>query len=76
MVLVGIMMFATVEAANQLGFTAMASMLNVVLAQATTVLVGAMIIAIGVVIANVLAAAVSRRDTATTRSSRSWCVGA
>jgi hypothetical protein len=63
-VLVGIILFAAIEAAHMLGFAAMSDMLSRVLDLSTSVLFGSIIIAIGVVIANILAEAVSRRDSA------------
>jgi hypothetical protein len=63
-VLIGIILFAAIEAAHMLGFTAMSDMLSRVLDLSTSVLFGAIIIAVGVVIANILAAAISRRDNA------------
>ena len=61
-VLVGIILFAAIEAAHMLGFTAMSDMLSRVLDLATSVLFGAIIITVGVVIANILSAAVGRRE--------------
>src|SRR5262249_37472027 len=61
-VLIGIILFAAVEAANLLKFAAMSAMLSGVLDLAASVVVGALIIAVGVVVANILSAAVSRRD--------------
>jgi len=58
-VLVGIVLFAAVQAAEIMHFSAMSMMLNEVLALATRVLFGAVIIAIGVLIANILSAAAS-----------------
>ncbi len=62
-VLVSIILFAAIEAAQVLGFGAMSAMLSEVLALATHVLFGAVIIAVGVVIANILSAATARGDT-------------
>ena len=62
-VLVGIILFAAIEAARVLGFTAMSAMLAEVLSLVTQVLFGAVIIAVGVVIANILAAATARGDS-------------
>lgn len=63
-VLIGIVLFASVEAARLLGFGAMAQMLTEVLSLATRVLFGAVIIALGVLLANILAAATSKGDGA------------
>lgn len=60
-VLIGIVLFAAVEAARLLNFTAMAAMLSEVLVLASRVLFGAVIIALGILLANILAAA-SRRE--------------
>lgn len=59
-VLIGIVLFAAVQAAQLLQFTAMAAMLSEVLSLATRVLFGAVIIALGWVLANILAAATLR----------------
>ncbi len=56
-VLIGIVLFASVEAARLLGFVAAADMLSQVLSLATRVLFGAIIIALGILLANILAAA-------------------
>src|SRR5690606_31627767 len=56
-VLIGIVLFAAVEAARLLQFGAMAVMLSEVVALASRVLFGAVIIALGVLLANILAAA-------------------
>lgn len=61
-VLIGIVLFASVEAANLLGFTAMAEMLQSVVGGAGNLLLGAVIIALGVLLANILAAAVQNPD--------------
>ena len=61
-VLVGIVLVASIEAARVLGFGAMSAMLTEVLSLATQVLFGAVIIAVGVVIANILSAATARGD--------------
>jgi hypothetical protein len=61
-VLIGIVLFASVEAARLLQFGAMATMLSEVLSLATRVLFGAVIIALGVVLANILAAAAAKGD--------------
>lgn len=61
-VLIGIVLFATVEAARLLEFAAMAAMLTQVLELATRVLFGAIIIALGVLLANILAAAAAKGD--------------
>ena len=63
-VLIGIILFASVEAARQLGFGAMAAMLEQVIDLASHVLFGVIIIAFGVLLANVLAAAVGKGDSA------------
>ncbi|HVZ99528.1 MAG TPA: mechanosensitive ion channel [Caulobacterales bacterium] len=60
-VMVGIVLFASVQATAVLGFGAMSNMLNEVLSLATRVLFGAVIIAIGVLLANILAAAAAGR---------------
>lgn len=62
-VLVGIVLVAAIEAARVLGFGAISVMLAEVLALATQVLFGAVIIAVGVVIANILSAATARGDS-------------
>ena len=59
-VLIGIVLFAAVEAARLLEFAAMAAMLTRVLELASSVLFGAVIIALGILLANILAAASSR----------------
>ncbi|HRP12670.1 MAG TPA: mechanosensitive ion channel, partial [Terricaulis sp.] len=59
-VLIGIVLFAAVEAARMLDFAAAADMLAQVLALASRVLVGAVIIALGILLANILAAAALR----------------
>lgn len=59
-VLIGIVLFASVEAARALQFTAMADMLTGVVSMATQVLFGAVIIAFGVLLANILAAATAK----------------
>lgn len=59
-VLIGIVLFAAVEAARLLEFAAMATMLTRVLELASSVLFGAVIIALGILLANILAAAASR----------------
>ena len=64
-VLVGIVLFASIEAARALGFTAISEMLSQVLSLATQVLFGAVIIGVGVVIANILSAASAREDSPT-----------
>jgi hypothetical protein len=61
-VLISIVLFASVEAANLLGFTAMAEMLQSVVGGAGNLLLGAVIIALGVLVANILAAATQRPD--------------
>jgi hypothetical protein len=62
-VLVGIVLFASVEAARLLEFGAVAGMLGEVLALASRVLFGAVIIGFGVLLANIFATAVIRSDT-------------
>jgi hypothetical protein len=64
-VLIGIILFAAVEAARLLNFTAMAAMLSEVLVLASRVLFGAVIIALGILLANILAAAARREGKAT-----------
>lgn len=64
-VLIGIVLFAAVEATRLLGFAAAATMLNEVLVLASRVLFGAVIIALGILLANILAAAVAREGRAT-----------
>lgn len=59
-VLIGIVLFASVEAARQLGFGAMAVMLSQVVDLAGRVLFGVIIIGFGVLLANILAAAVGK----------------
>lgn len=59
-VLIGIVLFAAVEAARLLEFGAMAAMLSEVLTLASRVLFGAVIIALGILLANILSAAASR----------------
>jgi hypothetical protein len=59
-VLIGIVLFAAVEAARLLEFGAMAAMLTRVLELASSVLFGTVIIALGILLANILAAASSR----------------
>jgi hypothetical protein len=59
-VLIGIVLFAAVEAANMLGFTSMADTLRSVVGGAGNLLLGAIIIALGVLVANILAAAAAR----------------
>ncbi|HEX8900866.1 mechanosensitive ion channel [Vitreimonas sp.] len=63
-VLIGIVLFAAVEAARMLEFGAMAAMLSEVLTLATRVLFGAVIIALGILLANILAAAASKEGKA------------
>jgi hypothetical protein len=63
-VLIGLVLFASVEAARLLGFGAMAQMLGEVLSLASRVLFGSIIIAIGVLLANILSAAAARGDAA------------
>jgi hypothetical protein len=59
-VLIGIVLFAAVQACQLLEFGAMASMLEQVLELASRVLFGAVIIAVGTLLANILAAAVGK----------------
>lgn len=59
-VLIGIVLFASVQAAQLLGFAAMATMLSEVVSLAGRVLFGAIIIALGVLVANILAAAAAK----------------
>lgn len=59
-VLIGIVLFAAAQAAEMLDFGAMAAMLTRVLELATSVLFGAVIIALGWLLANILAAATQR----------------
>lgn len=61
-VLIGIVLFASVQAAQLLQFGAMAAMLAQIVELAGRVLFGAVIIALGVLLANILAAATSRPD--------------
>jgi hypothetical protein len=61
-VLIGIVLFASVEAARQLGFGAMATMLQQIVDLASHVLFGVIIIAFGTLLANILAAAVGKDD--------------
>jgi len=63
-VLIGIVLFAAVQAATLLEFAAMATMLSQVLELATRVLFGAVIIGLGMLLAHILAAAVSNPDRA------------
>jgi len=59
-VLIGIVLFAAVEAARLMDFEQAALMLTQVLTLATSVLFGAVIIAVGILLANILAAAARR----------------
>ena len=59
-VLIGIVLFAAVEAARLLEFAAMAAMLTRVLELASSVLFGTVIIALGILLANILATAARR----------------
>jgi hypothetical protein len=59
-VLIGIILFASVEAARQLGFGAMAVMLSQIVDLSGRMLFGIIIIAFGVLLANILAAAVGK----------------
>ncbi len=63
-VLIGIVLFASVEAARLLDFGAMAAMLGSVLELASRVLFGLVIIALGVLLATILSNAVSKDDKA------------
>jgi hypothetical protein len=65
-VLIGIVLFAAVQACQLLEFGAMANMLTQVLDLASRVLFGAVIIAAGTLLANILAAAVGREGKAQT----------
>ncbi len=62
-VLIGIVLVASVEAANALKFDALSGMLAQVVGMATKVLFGGVIIALGVLLANILAAAAARKGT-------------
>jgi hypothetical protein len=59
-VLISIVLFAAVEAASILGFAAMSRMLTSIVGGAGNLLLGAVIIALGVLVANILASAASR----------------
>ena len=61
-VLIGIVLFASVEAARLLDFGLMAGMLSQVVELASHVLFGVVIIALGVLLANILAAAAGKGD--------------
>lgn len=63
-VLIGIVLVASVQAASALHFAETADMLQNVLSLATRVLFGAVIIALGVLLANIMAAAAARGDQA------------
>ncbi len=63
-VLIGIILVASVQAASALHFAETADMLQNVLSLATRVLFGAVIIALGVLLANIMAAAAARGDQA------------
>jgi len=63
-VLIGIVLFASVEAARLLEFGAMAAMLGSVLELASRVLFGLVIIALGVLLASILSNAVAKDDKA------------
>ena len=63
-VLIGIVLFASVEATRLLQFGAMSDMLSQVLGMATHILFGAVIIALGVLLANILSAAAARGEKA------------
>jgi hypothetical protein len=60
-ILASIVLLASIEAARMLQFAAVAAMLGNVLELASRVLFGAVIIAVGVLIANILSAATARR---------------
>ncbi len=62
-VLLGIVLVASVEAANALGFVALADMLKDVVGMATQVLFGGVIIALGVLLANILGEIAARSRT-------------
>lgn len=64
-VLIGIVLFAAVEAARMLDFSQAALMLSQVLTLATSVLFGTVIIALGILLANILAAAARREGKPT-----------
>lgn len=64
-VLIGIVLFAAVEAARLLEFAAMAAMLGEVLSLASRVLFGAVIIALGILLANILSAATQKESKPT-----------
>jgi hypothetical protein len=64
-VLIGIVLFAAVEAARLLDFGAAAAMLSQVLVLASSILFGAVIIGLGIVLANILAAAARREGNPT-----------
>jgi len=63
-VLIGIVLFASVEAARMVEFGATAAMLTQVLELASRVLFGALIIALGILLANILSAATQREGKA------------
>ena len=60
-VLIGIVLVASVEAAKALDFAALSAMLAGVVGMATKVLFGGVIIALGVLLANILAAVTARK---------------
>ncbi|MEQ1618089.1 MAG: mechanosensitive ion channel [Terricaulis sp.] len=62
-VLLGIVLVASVEAANALGFVALADMLKEVVGMATKVLFGGVVIALGVLLANILGEIAARSRT-------------
>ena len=66
-VLIGIVLFASIEAARLLEFGAMAAMLGQILDLASHVLFGVVIIALGVLLANILAAAAGKGDKASSQ---------
>ena len=59
-VMLGIVLFASVEATRLLGFGAMSDILGQILTMATHILFGGVIIALGVLLANILAAATAK----------------
>lgn len=63
-VLLGIVLFASIEATRLLGFVAMSDMLGQVLGMATRILFGGLIIALGVLLAHILSAAASKGEGA------------
>jgi hypothetical protein len=59
-ILIGVVLFASIEAAKILEFTTMAVMLSEVLSLASRILFGSVIIAVGALIANIVSAAVAK----------------